>query len=113
MLSDDDKMMHYRWLAGLIAKAGENSPSTNGTKIYKHTLKFTTKIWWLVFMHRIAPTTNGNTLGVTNYYLVAAFVLGVELNILQIIMEEIRDRVLQFITTLPFFCLVTQLIRSA
>lgn len=42
MFRVDDKVMHYKWLAGHIAEDDENAPWVNGESIYRHTLKFNT-----------------------------------------------------------------------
>lgn len=113
MLSVDDKMMHYRWVASHITEAGENFPYINESAIYKHTLKYTVKVWWSFISHQIAPTTNNSTFGATNAYRIADFISKRELNISWIITENILDRVLQFRTILPFLYVISQLMRSA
>lgn len=84
--------MHYRWLEDHIAENRENDPWVNRVTIYKHTLKFVTKSWWSVLRYYTIPAVYDNTLGATNVSLVATFMVELELNILKIIMEDIRDK---------------------
>lgn len=88
-LATDDMDMQYRWLVSDIAKAGENAPWVNGATIYKPSLKFDKKAWWLLVKHQITTLSNDNTLGATNAFLEASLVTGVDLNIVQIITEAI------------------------
>lgn len=74
------KEIHYRWLVGHITEAGENIVWVNRAIIYKTTLRFISKAWWLIIKHQIIPTNNDNILGATNAYLVTALILGVKLN---------------------------------
>lgn len=66
-LTIDDKSIYHRWLACHIAEVGKNGSWVNGATIYKHSLKFTLKAWWLVVRQRIVPTTNDNTLGCNQF----------------------------------------------
>lgn len=77
----DDKLMRLKWLAGHNAKNSENASWVNEAAIYKHMLKVVAKAWWSVVRHRIDPTTNNNTLGLTNVGLVSTLISMMELNI--------------------------------
>lgn len=54
--------------------------------------EFISKAWWSVVRHHIVPTTNDNTLGATNLYLVVSFMANIGMNIPWIIVEKIQDR---------------------
>lgn len=109
---NNDKSIHYRWLAGHITKAGENYPCLNADTIYKNSLKFDAKAYWSIVRHCISPPSNHNILGKTNSCLVVALILRVDLNIPWIIIDEIQDRVLQLSTVLSFPCLMYLLMRN-
>lgn len=82
-----DKMMHFQWIASLIAINREKvswvigGPRVNFQQIAKNTLNFEAKIWWTIARHRLFHITGKNILSPFCIALIVGFMAGYEFNI--------------------------------
>ncbi|MCD7465722.1 hypothetical protein HAX54_001810 [Datura stramonium] len=109
-LSTEDKMLHFQWMANIIAEEKEGAEWVTSRKpIYKASLNFLSMSWWSIVRHCLTPIVNDNALSGERAALVACIMYEYLLNIPRIIAIEIRERVVKENTTLPFSSLIYQL----
>ncbi|MCD9642261.1 hypothetical protein HAX54_028952 [Datura stramonium] len=71
-LSTEDKMLHFQWMANIIAEDKERAERVTGIKpIYKASLNFMAISWWSIVRHCLVPTVNDNALSADKEALVA------------------------------------------
>ncbi|MCD7452536.1 hypothetical protein HAX54_017365 [Datura stramonium] len=89
-LSTEDKMLHFQWMANIIAEEKEGAKWVTGIKpIYKESLNFLAKSLWSIVRHHLAPTVNDNALSADRAALVECIMFEYLLNIPRIIATEI------------------------
>uniref|UniRef100_M1DG60 Integrase core domain containing protein n=1 Tax=Solanum tuberosum TaxID=4113 RepID=M1DG60_SOLTU len=103
------------WLARYITADGERAEwvATPRLGIRKATLNFVAKFFWLLVRNRVSPTKADNQLTWDRVVMVAALVVGVEIDFTRMLLVEIHERAFKTSTTYPFPCLIFQLCRDS
>ena len=81
--------------------------------IKKASLTFTTKFLWLIVRHYLSPTVAHNIVTWDRAVLMAAMIVGFEVDFAWILQAVIHERVFKVTTTYPFPCMIFSLCRSA
>uniref|UniRef100_M1D8C3 Integrase core domain containing protein n=1 Tax=Solanum tuberosum TaxID=4113 RepID=M1D8C3_SOLTU len=81
--------------------------------IRKATLNFVAKFFWLLVRNRVSLTKADNQLTWDRVVMVAALVVGVEIDFTRMLQAEIHERAFKTSTTYPFPCLIFQLCRDS
>uniref|UniRef100_M1DLY7 Integrase core domain containing protein n=1 Tax=Solanum tuberosum TaxID=4113 RepID=M1DLY7_SOLTU len=103
------------WLAKYIVADGKRAEWVTPPQlgIRKATLNFVAKFFWLLVRNRVSPTKADNQLTWDRAVMVAALVVGLEIDFARMLLTEIHERAFKTSTTYPFPCLIFQLFRDS
>uniref|UniRef100_M1DI55 Integrase core domain containing protein n=1 Tax=Solanum tuberosum TaxID=4113 RepID=M1DI55_SOLTU len=98
-----------------IAADGEHADLVAASRlgIWKATLNFVAKFFWLLVRNRVSPTKADNQVTWDRAVMVAAMVAEVEIDFARMLLTEIHERAFKTSTTYPFPCLIFQLCRDS
>ena len=81
--------------------------------IKKANLNFTAKFSWLIVRHCLSPTAADNIVTWDHTVLMAAMIVGFEVDFIFLLQAVMHERSFMFTTTYLFLCMVFALCRSA
>lgn len=75
-------------------------------------LNFVAKLFWLLDQNKVSPTKDNKILKWDRAFMVKELLVGLEIDFVRMMLEEIHKRVFKSSTTYPFHCLIFQMSRD-